>query len=212
MVKKITLFLATIIFCGANLSAQIGYQVSLLNSATGVPRANETVTCLIELSNTDGVFYIQTQSVTTNDFGVLSLQIGNETTFQSADAIKLPLFVSVMVDGTLVGKSQILSVPLAENLRPFATGDDLFRTWSGTAIGWEGALSLSLTKNYTFTLHITDLYDGDEHVLSGPFVVQGNVLYLIMSGNNMFNFCLIYSNGALHGIDQIGGSYGGTLR
>ena len=204
--RKITLFLATV-YCVANLSAQIGYQVSLLNTATGVPRANETVTCLIELSNIDGVFYTQTQTVTTNDFGVLSLQIGNETTFQSTDATKLPLFVSVTVDGTLVGKSQILSVPLAENLRPFATGDDLFRTWSGTS--YDAAISLSLTKNHTFTLSATWREPGiAPSTISGSFIVQGDILYLI----GQLSICLVYSNGALHGIGYYGSMYGGTLR
>ena len=193
MMKRITLFLATA-FCVANLSAQIGYQVSLLNTATGVPRANETVTCLIELSNTDGVFYTQTQTVTTNDFGVLSLQIGNETTFQSTDATKLPLFVSVTVDGTLVGKSQILSVPLAENLRPFATGNDLFRTWSyrrGIATH-----TLSLNQNYSFSL--TDAEDGyGSNTISGNFFVVGNLIFLCANSQEESQI-LGYCNGKLY--------------
>ena len=53
--------------------AQIGYQVSLLNSATGEARANEKVTVNISLSNSEGgVFYNETKQATTNDFGVLN--------------------------------------------------------------------------------------------------------------------------------------------
>ena len=35
------------------MNAQIGYQVSLLNSATGEPRANETVSVTVEITNSE---------------------------------------------------------------------------------------------------------------------------------------------------------------
>ena len=42
MCKKYLIILCMLIICGVtNINAQIGYQVSLLNSATGEPRANE---------------------------------------------------------------------------------------------------------------------------------------------------------------------------
>lgn len=94
---------------------QIGYQVSLLNTATGEPRANETVSCNVTLTNSEGgVIYSGTQSATSNDFGVVSLNVGNATMFDNMDWSKLPLFIEVSVDGKLIGKSQVLSVPVAE--------------------------------------------------------------------------------------------------
>ena len=96
-------------------SAQIGYQVSLLNSATGEPRAGETVNVSITLTNSaNATIYSQTQSATTNDFGILSLAIGNANTFNNVDWSKLPFFISAYVDGKLIGRSQILTVPVAE--------------------------------------------------------------------------------------------------
>ena len=69
-----------------SIYAQIGYQVSLLNSATGEPRANETVSISVAITNSeDKEIFSSTQSATTNDFGVLSLQIGNSTTFDNVD-------------------------------------------------------------------------------------------------------------------------------
>lgn len=72
---------------GANVAqAQIGYQIALLNTATGEARANETVNVSVSLSNNEGqVFYSETKSATTNDFGVLSLSIGNADTFKDVD-------------------------------------------------------------------------------------------------------------------------------
>lgn len=114
MKQKSILLLASLI-CGVTSYAQIGYQVSLLNSATGEPRANETVSVSVAITNSeDTQIFSSTQSATTNDFGVLSLQIGNSTTFDNVDWSKLPLFISATVDGVMVGKSQILNVPVAE--------------------------------------------------------------------------------------------------
>ena len=110
-------FILAILFMIAPIasSAQIGYQVSLLNSATGEPRAGETVNVSITLTNSaNATIYSQTQSATTNDFGILSLAIGNANTFNNVDWSKLPFFISAYVDGKLIGRSQILTVPVAE--------------------------------------------------------------------------------------------------
>ena len=96
-------------------SAQIGYQVSLLNSATGQPRAGETVTVDIKLINSEDVtVYTTQQKATSNDFGVLSLSVGDAQTFEELDWNKLPLYIEVSIDGVLIAKSQVLSVPVAE--------------------------------------------------------------------------------------------------
>lgn len=110
--KLLLLVLFTNIFVA---NAQIGYQISLLDSATGEPRANETVSCEVTLTNAEGTtVYSGTQSATSNDFGVVSLTVGNTNTFKEMDWTKLPLFIEVSVDGKLIGKSQVLNVPVAE--------------------------------------------------------------------------------------------------
>ena len=111
------LIIYAIILTGISLysSAQIGYQVSLLNNATGEPRADETVTVEIAITDSNGkAICSERKSATTNDFGVLSLTVGNSSTFTDADWSALPFFISATVDGTLIGRSQILSVPIAE--------------------------------------------------------------------------------------------------
>ena len=101
--------------------AQIGYQVSLLNTATGEPRANVTVNATVTITNAEnGLIYTSTQKATSNDFGVLSLTVGNTDTFKNVDFTKLPFFIAVSIDGTLIGKSQILSVPVAEVAKALA--------------------------------------------------------------------------------------------
>jgi len=109
--------------------AQIGYQVSLLNTATGEPRANVTVNATATITDSKGgVLYTGTQKVTSNDFGVLSLTVGNAETFRGIDFAKMPFFIEVSVDGKSIGKSQILNVPVAEaakTLVPAITKEEL---------------------------------------------------------------------------------------
>ncbi len=67
-------------------NAQIGYQVSLLDNATGEPRADETVTVEIAITDSNGkAICSERKSAITNDFGVLSLTVGNSSTFTDAD-------------------------------------------------------------------------------------------------------------------------------
>ena len=111
------LIIYAIILTGISLysNAQIGYQVSLLNNATGEPRTDETVTVEIAITDSKGkTICSERKSATTNDFGVLSLTVGNSSTFTDADWSALPFFISATVDGTLIGRSQILNVPVAE--------------------------------------------------------------------------------------------------
>ena len=121
MKKKLLLILS---ICMINIAsyAQIGYQVSLLNSATGEPRAAETVQVNITLTNSEGkTIHTETKTATTNDFGILSLAVGNENTFKDVDWRKLPFFIEASVDGKLIGKSQVLTVPIAEHAKHTGT-------------------------------------------------------------------------------------------
>ena len=112
--------------------AQIGYQISLLNTATGEPRANENITVTATITNSAGqMIYTTNQQARTNDFGVLSLSIGNAGTFENVDFTKLPFYIEVTANGVQVGKSQILCVPVAEYAKRTGelTKDILVGTW-----------------------------------------------------------------------------------
>ena len=114
--------------------AQIAYQVSLLNASTGEPRANVSVEAEVTITNSEAEeIYKGTQRATSNDFGVIQLTVGNQGTFKDVDWSKLPFFIEVSVDGTVIGKSQILTVPLAEAAKYLAPGidiDDLVGQWT----------------------------------------------------------------------------------
>lgn len=132
---RMTCVLAGILFVLFSLPAhaQVGYQVSLLNSATGEPRANVTVSAQVKITDSKGtVICSEMKQATSNDFGVLSLMVGKEDSFKDVDTGALPLFIEVTVDGKLIGKTQILSVPVAEiatKLKSSFTKEDLVGTW-----------------------------------------------------------------------------------
>lgn len=145
--KRMKLLMLCLLAGIMGAKAQIGYQISLLNTATGEARANETVNVSVSLSNNAGeVFYTETKTATTNDFGVLSLTIGNADTFANVDFSKLPFFIEVSANGVNIGKSQILSVPVAEVAKQLAPIDLnlIVGTWKGVSVSYDYRLSKGL--------------------------------------------------------------------
>ena len=170
--------------------AQIGYQVSLLNSATGEPRANETVTCTITLTNAEGtVICSETKSVVSNDFGVLSLSVGNASTFDNVDWSKQPFFVSASVDGNLIGKSQVLTVPVAEYAKRYGTltYENVHEKKVVSYSSNEGALEtedwvlFGKTAKMTFTTIADDYYE--QTTLTGSLRIDGNAVFGILESD-----------------------------
>ena len=154
--------------------AQIGYQVSLLNSATGEARANEKVTVNISLSNSEGtVFYNETKQATTNDFGVLNLTIGNKDTFEDVDFSKLPFFISVTVNDMLVGRTQVLNVPVSEAAKRLVPIDieKIVGTWTYKE-GEGGTNKVTFNKDETGMI----IYEGSGYIQQYGFKyeIEGN--------------------------------------
>lgn len=170
LLSFLLLFIATMSY------AQIGYQVSLLNTATGEPRANETVSCVIELTNSEGtVICSETKTATSNDFGVISLTVGNEKTFENMDWNKLPLFVSVTIGGKLIGQSQVLTVPVAEYAKK--TGTLTYENIGQKRIIADERVHLTFVPN-SHTVILRDDYDEYE----GEYYIDGNAIWVSVNG------------------------------
>lgn len=184
---KRLLFSFVALLCAMISNAQIGYQVSLLNTATGEPRANETVTCQIELTNSEGaVICSETKSATSNDFGVISLSVGNASTFEQMDWSKLPLYVSVSIGGKLVGQSQVLTVPVAEHAKHYGV-----LTYEGI----EGKEVVTNSSSYEFT------FTSDRKVIrkennryqeEGKYFIEGNTIFFYIEGFDSDCHCTYY--------------------
>ena len=180
--KKFTLLMLCLLAGIMATKAQIGYQISLLNTATGQPRANETVTVSVTLSNNAGEsFYSETKSATTNDFGVLSLSIGNADTFKNVDLSQMPFFIEVTANGVMIGKSQILSVPVAEVAKRVAPIDKnlIVGTWK-----WQD-YSFMFNDNYTGAFIMTNPnFPVDPKVIPFTYEMEGSTIYIYSSDDN----------------------------
>lgn len=171
---KNLLFASFFLLLSTPIKAQIGYQVSLLNSATGEPRANEQVICHVELTDKDdATVWSEDLTTTTNEFGVISLAVGNNSMFKDFKwAEKLPLYISVKIDDVLIGKSQILNVPIAEaakslvNLAP----ELLSGTWRSEGV----SVTFTFSDNKSGSCTFTDHDKGSYHY---KFEIEGNTIW-----------------------------------
>ena len=174
--------------------AQIGYQVSLLNKTTGKPRANVTVDAEVTITNSDDeVIYKGTRRATSNDLGVVQLKVGNQGTFKDVDWSKLPFFIEVSVDGTVIGKSQILTVPLAEAAKYLAPGidiDDIVGTWNnGSTTFYNNGTGVYVEK-----------YDGGEWRTTFTYEIEGKNVYIC---GKEYSEIYHYKNGVLYGFGKL---------
>ena len=178
------------------MQAQIGYQVSLLNSATGEPRANVLVEAEVTITNSDDEeIYKGTQRATSNDFGVIQLTVGNQSTFKDVNWNKLPFFIEVSVDGTVIGKSQILTVPIAEAAKYLAPGidiEDLVGTWSYEDGDYVRQIVFSKDGMGIRTEKKGDYVDSEDF----SYDIEGKNIYIC---TNIGLEILHYKNGALYG-------------
>ncbi len=173
------LFTIAAIASALSANAQIGYQVSLLDNATGEPRADETVTVEIAITDSKGkTLCSERKSATTNDFGVLSLTVGNSSTFTDADWSALPFFISATVDGTLIGRSQILNVPVAEYAKQ--TGvltKEILKSKTWYQYGYKG-------RYYTFSDDTVTFHEIDDYGHNSwkyKYQIDGNNVFMIKS-------------------------------
>lgn len=175
--------------------AQIGYQISLLNTATGEPRANEKVNVNVTLTNNAGdIILTENKSATTNDFGVLSLTIGNANTFKDVDLSKLPFWIEVSANGVVIGKTQVLSVPVAEaakRIAPALTKEELCsRTW----YLFNSRMSVNFSSNGSVRLTM-----GEDETYTGSYEIEGPCLWLYINVSGDFEGLILrYHKGELH--------------
>ncbi|MBD5234242.1 MAG: hypothetical protein HDS65_08720 [Bacteroidales bacterium] len=185
--KRYIITIACIVMSLAGL-AQTGYQVALINTATGEPRAHETVSVSVEITDAaGGSIYSGSQNATSNEFGIISLSVGSESTFDKVDWNKLPLYISATVDGVLIGKTQILTVPVAEYAKRTGvlTPDILCsKTWSG------GGTTFTFFKSGSGIRRVDNF--GSSFSNSLTWWIEGNIVFYDSPGAETQKY-LIYS-------------------
>ena len=119
MKKYLVLLIAVLSFNLALAQApeMFAYQ-GVARQSGGLPLANEAITVKISLLEGNADKYVETHNVTTNKFGLYSLQIGdgsvNSGDFSTVNWGTSQVFVKVAINGTDIGGAQqLLSVPYA---------------------------------------------------------------------------------------------------
>lgn len=187
------LFILLTMLLAFSTSAQVGYQVSLLDTKSGEPRANEKTTVLVKISDSKGnIICNETQSVTSDAFGVLSLTVGNETTFSNVDWNNLPLSISASVDGILIGSSSVLNVPVAEYAK--ATGVLTMEMLVGRTISMYEDCSMTFASNGIVTY--VNPYETERY----QFEIDGNNVYVYRHDNLGWTFHYSVKNNKFYSI------------
>ena len=192
------LFILLTMLLAFSTSAQVGYQVSLLDTKSGEPRANEKTTVLVKISDSKGnIICNETQSVTSDAFGVLSLTVGNETTFSNVDWNNLPLSISASVDGILIGSSSVLNVPVAEYAK--ATGVLTMEMLVGRTISMCDDGSMTFASNGIAT-YVNPSFG--PHTERCQFEIDGNNVYVYRHDNLGWTFHYSVKNNKFYLISE----------
>lgn len=187
-------------FCAISSSAQIGYQVSLLDTKTGEPRVNEQVNVSVSITDSKGkVICDNSQTVTSDAFGVLSMTVGNANTFDNVDWNNLPLNISASVDGVLLGSSQILNIPVAEYAK--RTGTLTTEIIDGQKVDLYDGESMTFHKGGTAVYSGID-DEGKIVRTDYSYEIDGNNVYVYRSSHSCWCFHYRASTGRLYVFDD----------
>jgi uncharacterized protein (TIGR02145 family) len=177
--KKLIFFIG-ILLCAGNLLSQapnaFKYQ-AIARDLNGDLIVNQNVGVLISIiqNSTNGIVkYAESHSVTTNQFGLIDLEVGNGTTtsgnFSTIDWAQGPYFLKVEMDisgGTnyqIMGVSQLLSVPYAlyaEQSGSTLTGQGIS---SYTQIEIDNLNASSGTLVFNTTTNCLNFFNGNDWV------------------------------------------------
>lgn len=130
MTKRIVAITAMVI-CATFLFAQTPYQFkyqALLRNADGTPIATQSISVNISIlqgdAETGSIVFSETHNTQTSSTGLINLNIGSMNDLSSIDWSSDNYHVQISVDGTIMGTSQLLSVPYALHAETVTDADD----------------------------------------------------------------------------------------
>jgi len=117
LTASVMLLLVSAIVVISQTPSTFNYQ-AVLRDTEGNPRSSVSVSIELEIHQTTEngtTVYSEIHNTTTSDFGIVNLEIGsvNPVSFATLDWSAGPYFVEVIVDGSTMGVSELLTVPYA---------------------------------------------------------------------------------------------------
>ncbi len=175
--KKLTLVLVAILFAVTGILAQtpneFKYQ-AVLRNADGTIMANEAVTVdisILQSSATGTSVFTEQHSVTTTAQGLINLNIGSVEDLSVIDWGADTYFIEISVNSTVMGTSQLLSVPYALQAKTAETVDYANVTNTPTIPADVSDLTdntnLFFDRDYNSLSNLPTLFDGAWSSLTG---------------------------------------------
>jgi hypothetical protein len=195
-----SIFILTVGTILAQAPAGFKYQAVLRDNG-GNPKANENVTITVRIlqgSSSGTILFAEDHKKTTNSIGLVNLEIGDGSnqinTIEDIDWGNGPFFLKVIVDGTEMGTSQLLSVPFALHAK---TAEKFIGSIDETDPLFGSSIASSITEADTSKWNNKSDFSGDyddlvnkpkidvrtqiEYPDSGFAGYQGNILSLNIS-------------------------------
>ena len=169
--KKLTLVLVAILFAITGILAQtpneFKYQ-AVLRDASGAIMASEAVTVDISIlqgSASGTSVFTEQHNVTTTAQGLINLNIGSVEDLSVVDFSADTYFIEISVNGTIMGTSQLLSVPYALQAKEVENVD--YSQITNTPTLFDG--------DYNSLTNLPTLFDGSYNSLTDfPTLFSGN--------------------------------------
>ena len=202
----------------------LNYQAVARDAITQKPLISLTVSVKFSILNGSAsgvVIYVENQTTQTNPYGLFNFTIGqgNITAFSAIDWSNGPKFLKVEINNTLLGTTQLLSVPYALYAKKVETESQTLSI-TGNTLSISGGNSITLPNSNTPS-GITTLPQTIETYASNhiPIAVStatasnnGSVLYIgtYADANNPVSSAMLFrferdANGYYHKTHQLSG-------
>jgi uncharacterized protein (TIGR02145 family) len=173
-------------FLFGNLAAQapdkFSYQ-AVIRDASGAVKVNETVNIQVEILQgtiSSTPLYLETQSKTTNEFGIVNLIIGESQPIPSGiDWSQGPFYLKVWVNGAEMGTCQLLTVPYAMYANYAKEAGNSFSGDYNDLANKPALANVATSGSYSDLTNTPSLFDGSWTSLTD----KPNLALVAVSGN-----------------------------
>ena len=160
---------------------------AIVRDASGNIKKNANVNVAFDiLDQSDNVLYSESHTVTTNDFGVINLVIGEGSTsddFSIVDWSIDELSIKVTLDGTVMGTSPLLSVPYANYANNGITSEQAAAITSNSEVASINTTSIGaeLTRALAAEADLQSQIDGLDETTRQAALVDGDSELILFS-------------------------------
>ena len=158
----------------AQAPMQFNYQAVLRDTGGSIMESTDVTISIniLQGSATGAEVFTETHNTTTNEFGLISLQIGSINSLASISWDADAYFLEIIVDGNVLGVTQLLSVPFAIHAGSASTAD--YNNLQNLPTLFDGQYS-SLEGTPDIPSDVSDLTDTEGLLFDGDYESLSNL-------------------------------------